>query len=212
MAEYTPEEGYIIALARIEDVATTGKTKLDLSGLSLRDLPKEIEKLPHLTSLIASYNQFTSLTKNIGLLKKLHSLDLYGNNLVSLPKEIANLRDLQELDISDNCFSTFPIEILQNSRLEFLSLFGNQIKFIPPEVRRLKNLVVLWMGLNNEGPYENPELRRMLLKRKITENQIYTLPFELKELTKLQELHIANHSLSIPPEILEKNDPKAILS
>ena len=85
------------ALEKIEKVAETGATELDLSKLTLVELPLEILQLVNLTSLDLSGNQLTSLPAEIGQLVNLTSLELSNNQLTTLPPEIGKLINLEVL-------------------------------------------------------------------------------------------------------------------
>lgn len=85
-SKYTPEEGYEIALGRIEEVERTGSTELDLSDLELNALSTEIWQLINLTSLDLSMNPLKSLPVEIGELVNLTSLDISNNILQDLPQ------------------------------------------------------------------------------------------------------------------------------
>ncbi|MEW6403588.1 MAG: leucine-rich repeat domain-containing protein [Chloroflexota bacterium] len=87
----------LIALQRIEDLAQTGATELDLSQLELTILPVEVWECTQITSLDLHGNNLTILPPEIGQLTRLTKLNLSGNQLASLPKEIGLLINLREL-------------------------------------------------------------------------------------------------------------------
>jgi Leucine-rich repeat (LRR) protein len=106
--EQTPDE---VALERILEAEQTQTVALDLSNLSLTELPPEI-----------------------GQLGVLRSLNLSNNQLSSLPPEMAQLESLTYLILDDNRFSAVPIVLFNLPKLCHLSLFNNQIQSLPPNV------------------------------------------------------------------------------
>ena len=94
--------------------------RLDLSGLDLYSLPKEI-----------------------GLLTNIEELDLKGNYLVTLPAELAQLQKMTALCLSANAFETIPVVIQSLPQLEQLIACNNPLKTVPIEIFDLVNLTKL---------------------------------------------------------------------
>ncbi len=86
----------------IEQAATEGWTKLDLSGKNLTALPPEIGKLTQLKKLILGKYEYDEDGSFV---------DIIGNKLTALPKEIGLLNQLEELLIIDNQLSSLPSKI-----------------------------------------------------------------------------------------------------
>src|SRR5260221_158663 len=63
--------GYAAALHKIQEVAQTKATALDLSEMELTSLPPEIWQLTHLKELKIADNDITSLPSEISLLTQL---------------------------------------------------------------------------------------------------------------------------------------------
>ena len=220
------EDGYQEALRRIEEVNQTNATELDLSGLSLSELPAELWQLSSLTSLMLNNNQLSTLPSEIGQLTTLQVLLLSGNNLNSLPIEIGqltnllhlnlddnqlralppelgNLKNLQYLSLTNNNLTKLPLEIYQLGSLEQLFLQNLHLSNIPSEIGQLKSLNTLslsGMGLD-VFPSEVtmlPELRCLFIHT----NHLSEVSSEIWKLINLEELYIKNNQLkSLPSEI-----------
>lgn len=87
-------------------------TKLNLLGLDLATLPKNIGQMKHLTELNLSDNQLTVLPESIGKLTNLTHLDLSHNELTNLPVTIENWQSLQVFSIANNPFRSLPNSIV----------------------------------------------------------------------------------------------------
>lgn len=100
-------------------------TTIDMGGLGLRNLAKEIYRYDFLTSLFINHNALTSLSSDIIRLKNLSILDASSNNLASLPAEMGMLTSLKELFLFDNKLKTLPPELGGLHNLEMLGIEGN---------------------------------------------------------------------------------------
>lgn len=108
-------------------VSTNDKrwTVLDLGGLQMRNISKELFQYEFLTALYLNNNAITFLPKGIKRLKCLVLLDASGNKLTTLPAEIGMLPRLQSLFLFDNLLSNLPWELGNLYMLEYLGLEGN---------------------------------------------------------------------------------------
>lgn len=100
-------------------------TTIDMGGLGLRNLAKEVYRYDFLTSLFINHNGLTTLSPDILQLKKLSILDASGNKLVSLPAELGMLVGLKELFLFDNQLVNLPPELGTLHNLELLGIEGN---------------------------------------------------------------------------------------
>ena len=64
--------------------------ELDLSGMGLTELPKEIDRLTGVKVLNLSDNQITEIPESIGQLTNLTELYLYDNQITEIPKRSDN--------------------------------------------------------------------------------------------------------------------------
>ena len=83
--------------------------RLELHNLTT--LSKDIEKLPHLQSLVLNNNYLKTLPAEIGNLSKIQQLSLLNNQLQSLPESISKLQQLKELDLGLNPLKELPQSI-----------------------------------------------------------------------------------------------------
>jgi Leucine-rich repeat (LRR) protein len=165
---------YEVALQHIEYARSTGAVILDLSNLSLSELPEEIASLDSVQYLLLGANKFSSFPVIINEMTAVETLDLSHNQLSSLPPEIGNMTSLQNLHLSANALTSLPPEIGNLIHLVSLSVDYNQLSSLPPEITQLVSLVSLYV--NN--------------------NQLTDLPDDLGNLTNLCTLDISNNPLS----------------
>ncbi|MEG4997848.1 leucine-rich repeat domain-containing protein [Microcoleus sp. B4-D4] len=128
------------ATRRIGEAAEEKLTELDLSGLSLKELPPEIVKCTHLTRLDLSDNRITSIPDALGQLLNLTQLQLGYNKITSIPDALGQMSSLTGLFLGDNQITTIPEVIGKLSNLKELGLPNNQIAEIPKAIRSMKNL------------------------------------------------------------------------
>ena len=121
---------------------------LNLSGLQLTVLPREICNLITLENLDLSNNNLRSLPNEIGNLLRLRFLQLNNNKLSALPSEIGNLQNLTTLNLDNNMFSVLPSEIGKLQNLTTLNLDNNKFLVVPSEIFRLSNLEELHLKNN----------------------------------------------------------------
>lgn len=151
-------KNYADAIDRINQAYAGNLIFLDLGGLDLISIPKEISKLAKLKSLILSNNQIEDI-EYISSLLNLQELYLNNNKIADISL-LERLPQLQRLDLSDNKISS--IDILRNhARLKYLDVSKNFIKKIPSaifhlEIRiRLKKNTIDGLYLH-DNPIESP--------------------------------------------------------
>lgn len=184
-----------IARARIQETKKHRSTKLDLSGLKLRFVPKEIAQLKTLRSLKLGYNQLRTLPVEIGQLTNLISLDLRSNQLSSLPTEIGQLKNLTLLDLSSNRLTNLPTEIGQLRKLQGLLLALNKLESLPIGIVHLRHLKITFnntfsktggiVNLYSNNNLEHPPFEVLQQGWKAVEN--YFKQFEEQSSDKLYE-------------------------
>lgn len=116
--------------------------KINLSGLSLTEIPAEVFQHTNLTKLVLSRNAITRIPKEISKLKKLEVLDLTYNELDSLPAPVFKLPKLRVLAVGHNKLKKFPAQIVGSSIKELIA-DHNRLQVIEPEaLDGLRKLVV----------------------------------------------------------------------
>lgn len=190
--------------------------EIDLSNWGVHELPESIFLNLGLEALNLSENPITTLSRDIGNLKKLHALKISNTNLSSLPQEIGELENLQFLEICNNQFNDLPSSLGNLHDLVELHLSGNrgelsQDNDLPrgllTSLQKFKNLEVLSLSNNRleELPRELVEgLQNMekLSTLDLYNNGLRILPDNLEFLTKLKNLSsliLCDNSLSELP-------------
>lgn len=102
-------------------------TILDLGGMQMKNLSRELFGYAFLTTLYLNHNAFTMLSPLIAKLTNLVVLDLSGNRLSSLPSELGMVVSLKELLLHDNELTFLPADLGQLYQLETLGLEGNPL-------------------------------------------------------------------------------------
>ena len=180
-------EGYQEAFRRITRNYQTKDNELDLGGLGLTELPREVGELRHLRKLVLSFD-----------------LDARSeNNLSFLPIEIGKLTNLIELDLSFNSLSHFPIEILKLLNLEILNLYGLGLLEIPKDIEKLIKLKKLDLSSNllSKLPLEFEKLIN-LEELSLSMNEFAEFPLEIVKLSNLRRLNLEENQIKkIPKEI-----------
>ena len=105
--------------------------QLCLNGFGLLEVPEELFRLTHLSSLELSRNEITNLPDGFSALTNLRSLSLDNNRIEAIPSWITNLRSLRWLILDDNCIERLPAEMEALPFLHGLTLRHNRL---PEEV------------------------------------------------------------------------------
>ncbi|MBF0432442.1 MAG: hypothetical protein HQK83_14250 [Fibrobacteria bacterium] len=146
------EENNLMGVMEPEKLCKTNKAgrviQLNLAGLGLSNIPKDIGKFEALESLKLGNNRLQSLPAEIGNLKSLKSLNAERNQLKTLPSHLGNLSQLQSLNISRNNLKTLPREIGMLSNLKTIDANFNQLEHLPGEMGALFNLKKLSLSKN----------------------------------------------------------------
>ncbi len=134
----------LAALATIEACRKNKSTSLDLCGLDLTEIPKEIADLTWLTELRISKNQIKKI-EGLSTLINLESLEL-ENNQIKKMKGLSTLTKLKVLYLENNQIKKMK-GLSTLTKLEVLYLENNQIKKIKG-LRTLTSLTSLQIQNN----------------------------------------------------------------
>jgi Leucine-rich repeat (LRR) protein len=125
----------------------TSIESLFCSNNVLFHIPKWLEKLPNLKSIILINNPNISIHNLYGL-KNLINLEIRKNKITFIPKEIKKLEKLRRLDLSNNLITEIPNEIGEMDELQHLILGSNRIQTIPLSIFELPSLELLSLLFN----------------------------------------------------------------
>jgi len=153
---------------------------LSFSDNELEYLPAEIGNLPSLNSLFLSNNLLIEIPEEIGNLSNLEFLHLPGNQLASLPSTISNLSSLISLNIDNNLVTTFPSGIMELNTLRYFYMANNTMQELPSDIGTLSALQILSAYSNN----------------------IVQIPSSIGELNNLYHLDFMNNELTDFPETI----------
>lgn len=150
-------------------------TKINLSGLGLTEIPKEV------------FNY-----------KNLRKLFLHNNAITKIPTEIKQLKLLNTLDLSNNRLTTLYASMFELKNLEVLIFNNNKIKSIPQQIKKLKKLRILGIANNRlidlNSSFESlKELRELNLSGNI----FHEFPMQVIQLDKLDKLWIKQKGLYV---------------
>ncbi|OJJ17437.1 hypothetical protein BKI52_26560 [marine bacterium AO1-C] len=170
------------AAQRIAKVQKLNLTSLDLTGLKLTEIPREVFTLKQLKQLIIRQNRLSEIPKEIVYLPNLNYLDISHNQLSYLPFQMKDLALLKYFNLSHNYIKELPYEVQELVQLEHLDLSHNQLVTLPAEIEALINLVYL----------------------DLSHNALISLPSVVAQLPKLQQLFVyPNRIQNIPAEMLQ---------
>ncbi len=192
-----------IASEKIQQARQDAAATLDLSGLKLLSLPKEIGQLRQLKKLYLNDNQLNTMTSEIGRLTQLQEIYLNNNKLATLPKNFVNLKQLRRLEINNNILTNFPKCIRYLNHLQELHLSKNKINGLPNYIIQLTQLEKLSLAYNNirKLPSNIGELK-LLQELDVSYNQINNIPVGVGALDRLRKLYLSNNEIHhLPAEI-----------
>ncbi len=122
------------AESRIRKNLRARDPQLDLSNLSLTEMPSSLFELKHLRTLSLTGNKLVEIDRRITTLSEIRILGLNYNLLSKLPTWIGELSNLTSLDCWNNRITEIPLELGQLKQLQYLTLGFNNIETIPREL------------------------------------------------------------------------------
>lgn len=195
----------IEAVKRIEKIKSSGAKELNLSNLSLVQIPETLKNQTHLVSLAISHNQLTDIPEWIGNFTELVDLKLAGNKLFKLPESMKNLKKLRSLSLASNQFTTLPEWIGEFTQITSLNVSGNRITHLPKSMENLKQLHTLSLAHNSLS--ELPEYFnafRHLRVLNISFNKLTKLSDWIGSFSHLEDLRISHCDLGEIPKAIFK--------
>lgn len=157
-------------------------TKLNLSGLELKEFPENVFDYPKLTKLVLSNNRIKVIPKEILKLKKLKVLDLANNEITVLQGAVFRLPKLQTLNLYGNQIKKFPKQVM-DSCIQKLIVSKNPIE--EGELERLKEKCeVVFTSKNQETSAEAATVAPEVSTKSDVEEVIVT-----KEDKKMEKKH-----------------------
>jgi Leucine-rich repeat (LRR) protein len=182
--------------------------RLNLSGLSLQEIPPEVFQLEGLLELNVKGNKITGIPPEIGQLHNLCILNLADNPIEILPAEIGDLYYLEELNLRGTDLIDLPFSIGEHSRLQTLYIDQTNIRVlnvgafganIPENITYgypgLLNLPPSGSGINYFSPVHTKEFAIIEIHSVYARPVYNTVPRELKHLvhygvhTRVETLH-----------------------
>jgi len=100
---------------------------LDMGGMHLKVLGRELFRYTFLTALYVPHNQLTTLPAAVCQLTSLIRLDASGNKLSSVPPELGALTQLRDLFLFDNHLTSLPPELGTLHQLDVIGVAGNPL-------------------------------------------------------------------------------------
>lgn len=200
--EQTDERAkYERAINLIREAKSKNSTEIDLSGLKLKKIPRELLELKCLQSLNLASNKLSYIEPKLSELTNLLSLNLSGNLLTSIPEPIFRLSKLTKLSLSSNSIFDISTEMKKLSNLKELSIAKNNLNNISESVFELKNLEKLKLSDNNisEIPSNIKKLKN-LEKLSLERNQIEQISPDIGSLKKLSSLNLKKNNVKNVPE------------
>ena len=179
----------------------TGLQSLVVRATLLTSLPDSIGELKNLESLDVRRTQLKSLPDRIGELKNLESLDVRETQLTSLPDRIGELKNLESLDVSSTQLTSLPDRIGELKNLESLDVRGTQLTSLPDSIGELESLKYLYVSYTEltSLPDSIGELKN-LESLDVSSTQLTSLPDSIGELESLKNLYVSNTELTSLPD------------
>ncbi len=119
---------------RIAEARRTNATELDLSGLSLTEVPAALFELQQLQILLLANNQLQEVPPALKKLRHLEQLWLNNNQLKEIPATLGKLKCLYFLSLNNNQLKKMSAALGECKKLWFLSLQGNPDLNFPAEI------------------------------------------------------------------------------
>ncbi|MGA7178512.1 MAG: leucine-rich repeat domain-containing protein [Thiobacillaceae bacterium] len=133
------------AIRRIEDARENNHSELDLSYLSLREVPEALASISSLTWVNLGYNLLEQLPSWFSNFPDLKGVDLSSNGFKEIPAVLKQLPSLYSLDFGGNAIELLPAWLSEMDQLSMLGIAENPITnahILIPTASRLSRLEV----------------------------------------------------------------------
>lgn len=172
--------------------------KADLSGLSLKAIPKAVFELADLTEINLSFNYISDLPEALAGLTQLEKIKLMDCEFQQFPDVLLRMQTLTEIDLSKNAISVLPEALANLPNLKRISLYKCHLTSFPEVLYELKSLEALDLSYQEETPglvidKPLPKLKILNLSNSFGASIQAPLP-------NLQKLNMRNCSLKAFPE------------
>jgi Leucine-rich repeat (LRR) protein/protein-tyrosine phosphatase len=182
----------------------TNLEKLDLSFNNLEKIEAKKKGNGNLKSMNLSFNKFQKFPEKILLFDELEEINLGHNDIAdSIPEGILKFQDkLKILELEKTNLTKFPTSILQLYALKSLNLNENPIKELPSQdlMFQLSSLETLSLSKCELKQWANINHQVKLKTLNLSENQIVSIPYEVKSLCCLKELKLNKNLIKNIPD------------
>jgi Leucine-rich repeat (LRR) protein len=199
---------------------------LTISKQKLKELPADIDKLAHVTTIEArdnwlqevppalfrirtlerlflGRNPLRAIPETLCQATKLKALDLSRTRIAALPDCFGNLPDLEQLDLDETAIAALPPSIVTLAKLESLTLDKcRSLKEPIPDLGALTALESLSLAELGEAQIRRIDFSRLTrLKRLILSgNGLTEVPPGIETLTELTHLELRENALTDLPD------------
>lgn len=163
---------------------------LDLRGLGLDRIPKQVATMTWLESLDVTGNQLDNIDSLVNLVN-LTRLNCSKNFIQKISESLfTNLTKLRFINIGHNCVNSIPSQIQYLVNLEYCTMDNNIIRFIPLEIKFLSKLTKLYLKNNfiESIPIEICELKNLSILNLENNNVHYIDSRVIKSMVKMPKL------------------------
>ncbi|WKV11663.1 leucine-rich repeat domain-containing protein [Marivirga harenae] len=187
----------------LEKLQNLEHLNLSRNNIDLQNIAKDsVEGLKY---IVLSFNNLTSVPKQIGLLKDLVDLQFAENDIKSdnIHPALGSLKNLEVLSFYKNDLDSLPSFLFNLIELVELDLYFNQIEKLPEELGNLQKLERLYVAHNRF--FSIPESigkLRSLKEFYIHHNRISYLPESIADLEHITDFHIQNNYFQGFPEFI----------
>ncbi|GAA2154715.1 MULTISPECIES: COR domain-containing protein [Glycomyces] len=176
--------------------------RLNLSNLSLKEVPEEIKDLPEINQVDLSQNSIEVIPDFFSELNFSY-INLTMNSIRRIPSKLLSAPNRKMVNLSWNHLEVLPKITEDESSIAWIDLTNNHLRYIPDSISKLRNLRTLSLKKNqiSDIPHSIGELTR-LNDLDLSSNCLKSLPGSIGALTELLSLDLSRNNLTgIPHEV-----------